>query len=143
MKYKHQKEEVQEVQEVQEAQEVAQTEEPAEEPVAESFENNDQINYEEFEVQGASEELGAAPVTQTVTVENTDNESDDVLQIDGTDLLAAPLADRFYSVNSIANVNRNASNDLRGDVPIPYDKNYTPFYQSHIQGEPLHTNTLN
>ena len=36
--------------------------------------------------------------------------------INGTDLLAAPLVDRFHSLNSIANVNRNASQDLRGDI---------------------------
>jgi hypothetical protein len=70
------------------------------------------------------------------------DDENDVYQIDGTDLLTAPLADRFYYTNSIANVNRNASSDLRGDIPITYNDNYTPFYQSTIYGEPLTVNRL-
>lgn len=76
-----------------------------------------------------------------VAGDNADDGIDNI-DLDGTDLLAAPLAERFNSVNSIANVNRNASNDLRGDVPINYICDYTPFYQSHIYGDPLHTNKL-
>ena len=53
-----------------------------------------------------------------------------------------PLADRFYYTNSVANVNRNASHDLRGDISIPYNETYTPFYQSAIYGEPLTVNRL-
>ena len=62
--------------------------------------------------------------------------------IDGTENLMAPLATRFQSVNSISNVNRNSSNDLRGDIEIQYDDKFTPFYASHIYGEPLHQNNL-
>ena len=62
--------------------------------------------------------------------------------VEGTDLLAAPLADRFYYTNSIANVNRNASNDLRGDIQTAYNVNFTPFYQSTIYGEPMTVNRL-
>ena len=87
-----------------------------------------------------------APVTQTVTAGETEvvseDTADDVLQIEGTDLLAAPLAKRFYSVNSVANINRNASNDLIGDIAIPYDENYSPWYQSAIRGDPIHSNPL-
>lgn len=99
------------------------------------------FDYENFEPNPVENETGA-PVDQmndTLTVEAENDE----LEIDGTDLLAAPLADRFHSLNSIANVNRNASNDLRGDIEVKYNEKYTPFYASHIYGEPLHTNKLN
>jgi len=72
----------------------------------------------------------------------TNDDVNDVYKIDGTDLLAAPLADRFYYTNSIANVNRNATHDLRGDISIAYNDSYTPFYQSSIYGEPLTINRL-
>lgn len=72
----------------------------------------------------------------------TKDDVNDVYKVDGTDLLAAPLADRFYYTNSIANVNRNASNDLRGDIAISYNDTYTPFYSSSIYGEPLTVNRL-
>ena len=32
-------------------------------------------------------------------------------------------------------LNRNSSNDLRGDLEPPYDPNYTPFHQTAIYGE--------
>ena len=100
------------------------------------------FNYENFEPNPTTNDLGAAPVDE-INDKLTDAEKeDDDLEIDGTDLLAAPLADRFHSLNSIANVNRNASNDLRGDIEIKYNEKYTPFYSSHIYGEPLHTNKL-
>jgi hypothetical protein len=70
------------------------------------------------------------------------NEDVNDVYVEGTDLLAAPLADRFYYTNSISNVNRNASSDLRGDIPTPYNDNFTPFYQSAIYGEPLTVNRL-
>jgi hypothetical protein len=70
------------------------------------------------------------------------NEDVNDIYVEGTDLLAAPLADRFYYTNSISNVNRNASNDLRGDIATPYNDNFTPFYQSTIYGEPLTVNRL-
>ena len=72
----------------------------------------------------------------------TNEDVNEVYKVDGTDLLAAPLADRFYYTNSIANVNRNATHDFRGDIPISYNDNYTPFYQSAIYGEPLTVNRL-
>ena len=58
------------------------------------------FNYENFEPNPLENETGA-PVdemndTLTVQAEN------DELEIEGTDLLAAPLADRFHSLNSIA-----------------------------------------
>ena len=114
----------------------------AEEPsVTENFSG---INYENFDVVGFDDsDLSGAPVNQEVTQganQLMDSAAD--LMIEGTDLLTAPLVDRFYSVNSISNVNRNASNDLRGDIAIEYNKNYTPFYQSAIYGEPLHSNPL-
>ena len=72
----------------------------------------------------------------------TNEDVNQVYKVDGTDLLAAPLADRFYYTNSIANVNRNATHDFRGDIPVAYNDNYTPFYQSAIYGEPLTVNRL-
>ena len=98
------------------------------------------FNYEDFEPNPVTNEVGGAPVDEMN--DNLVDAEDEDLQIDGTDLLAAPLADRFHSLNSIANVNRNASNDLRGDIEIKYNDKYTPFYSSHIYGEPLHVNKL-
>jgi hypothetical protein len=98
------------------------------------------FNYEDFDANPVSNDVGA-PIDEMNDTLTVDAESDD-LEIDGTDLLAAPLADRFHSLNSIANVNRNSSNDLRGDIEIKYNDKYTPFYSSHIYGEPLHTNKL-
>lgn len=99
------------------------------------------FNYEEFEANPLTNDDGApiAEVNQQITDAEEDEED---LQIDGTDLLAAPLVDRFHSLNSIANVNRNSSQDLRGDIEITYNDKYTPFYASHIYGEPLHANKL-
>ena len=116
----------------------------------EQEQENNEINYENFDVVGAEGEQTSAPAEAPEQGEGSftpgdapmDAEEYDVLQVQGTDLLATPLADRFQAVNSIANVNRNASNDLRGDIAIEYDSAYTPFYQSHIQGEPLHSNPL-
>ena len=45
--------------------------------------------------------------------------------------------------NSIANVNRNASQDLRGDIPLQYDEKYTPFNASTIYGSPLSQRGMN
>ena len=63
-------------------------------------------------------------------------------KVEGTDLLTAPLADRFLYTNSIANVNRNASQDFRGDIPIQYDSKLAYFNNSSIYGEPLTINRL-
>ena len=65
-----------------------------------------------------------------------DAEPGDVIQIEGTDLLTAPLVDNMLYTNSIANTNRNASNDLRGDIPLQFNKTYTPFNSSTIYGAP-------
>lgn len=73
----------------------------------------------------------------------TDEDVNDIyVKMEGTDFLSAPLADRMYFTNSIANVNRNASQDVRGDIPITYNTSYTPFNQSSIYGEPMTINRL-
>ena len=66
-----------------------------------------------------------------------DGKPGDVIQIEGTDLLTAPLVDNMLYTNSIANTNRNASQDLRGDIPLQFNDTYTPFYSSVIYGAPL------
>jgi hypothetical protein len=70
--------------------------------------------------------------------EKEDNSEDDdgVLNIQGTDLLLAAAADRFYSIDVKGQSNKNASYDIRGEIPIPYNENYTPFNASHIVGSP-------
>ncbi len=80
------------------------------------------------------EESQYAKVSYTGLV---DANPEDVLQIEGTDLLTAPLVDNMLYTNSIANTNRNASNDLRGDIPLQFNESYTPFYSSVIYGAPL------
>ena len=124
------------------------------------FTNTNKINYERLEntenpasvgenvtvseIPSNNEEPApvAAPAAAPEIIYDADDINEDVVKVEGTDLLVAPLADRYQAVNSIANVNRNASNDLRGDIAIPYDENYSPWYQSAIVGEPLHTNPL-
>ena len=125
---------------------------------AESFENNDNDNtfdysIENFEPHNA-EDLGdyAAPREEVAEqevafeapldnsdalVQNVTQEDEDEIQVEGTDALIAASSDRFYSVDTKGQTNRNASNDLRGDLPIAYNANYTPFNQSAIYGEPL------
>ena len=72
-----------------------------------------------------------------VLVQNVTQEDEDEIAVEGTDALIAASSDRFYSVDTKGQTNRNASNDLRGDLPIAYNANYTPFNQSAIYGEPL------
>jgi hypothetical protein len=108
------------------------------------------IKYEKFaDVGGIADTVnGAAPfggkpemdegdfakVSYTGMVDGTPG---DVIQIEGTDLLTAPLVDNMLYTNSIANTNRNASQDLRGDIPLQFNETYTPFYSSVIYGAPL------
>ena len=108
------------------------------------------INYEHFaDIAGVQEPVhGAAPFGDyqavnegdMATVNYTglvDAQPGDVIQIEGTDLLTAPLIDNMLYTNSIANTNRNASQDLRGDIPLQFNDTYTPFYSSVIYGAPL------
>ena len=109
------------------------------------------INYEAFEanVSGVADTVrGAAPFGGKQEVDDgkfatvkysglVDANPGDVIQIEGTDLLTAPLVDNMLYTNSIANTNRNASNDLRGDIPLQFNDSYTPFYSSVIYGAPL------
>ena len=109
------------------------------------------INYEHFQanVDGIADTVnGAAPFAgksemdegKFATVKYSglvDAKPGDVIQIEGTDLLTAPLVDNMLYTNSIANTNRNASNDLRGDIPLQFNDTYTPFYSSVIYGAPL------
>ena len=109
---------------------------------------------ENFEPHDATPDMGdnAAPreevanqdVNFTPTVDNSEvlennvtQEDNEELLIEGTDALIAASSDRFYSIDTKGQTNRNASNDLRGDLPIAYNSNYTPFNQSAIYGEPL------
>lgn len=106
------------------------------------------IKYERF-ANGVSDTVhGAAPFKDNIatpdidyaTVNFTgliDGDANDSLQIEGTDLLTAPLVDNMLYTNSIANTNRNASQDLRGDIPLQYNDSYTPFNASTIYGAPL------
>ncbi len=71
-----------------------------------------------------------------------DGNPGDVIQIEGTDLLTAPLVDNMLYTNSIANTNRNASQDLRGDISLQFNESYTPFYSSVIYGAPLSQKTM-
>lgn len=59
-----------------------------------------------------------------------------VMNVEGTDLLLAAAADRFYSIDTKGQSNKNASYDIRGEEPIPYNENYTPFSASTFVGTP-------
>jgi hypothetical protein len=119
-------------------------------PKVEKFNNKQNIKYEKFaDVSGIADTVhGAAPFgakpaldeSDFATVKFTglvDGNPGDVIQIEGTDLLTAPLVDNMLYTNSIANTNRNASQDLRGDIPLQFNESYTPFYSSVIYGAPL------
>lgn len=114
------------------------------------FEPPANITYEHFaDVSGISDSVhGAAPFGANAPVNEgdmatvkytglVDAQPGDVIQIEGTDLLTAPLVDNMLYTNSIANTNRNASQDLRGDIPLQFNSTYTPFYSSVIYGAPL------
>lgn len=123
---------------------------------SENFSNDNTFDYSEnFEPRDASDIVdNAAPRDQVANqdinfkpaldnsdtlvqnIDQQDNE-DDELVVEGTDALISASADRFYSIDTKGQTNRNASNDLRGDLPIAYNQNYTPFNQSAIYGEPL------
>lgn len=117
-----------------------------------------QINYEAFE--NAPGQVEIVPDANPAPFKDNKPEDDglyarvkysglvdanpnDSLQIEGTDLLTAPLVDNMLYTNSISNVNRNASNDLRGDISVQFDKNYTPFYTSTIAGVDRLGGTMN
>ena len=91
-------------------------------------------NAAPFKTAQAVEQGDYATVKYTGLVDANPN---DVIQIEGTDLLTAPLVDNMLYTNSIANTNRNASQDLRGDIPLTFNETYTPFYSSVIYGAPL------
>ncbi len=108
------------------------------------------IKYEAFaDVSGIADNVnGAAPFGGKAVMDEgdmakvnytglVDGKPGDVIQIEGTDLLTAPLVDNMLYTNSIANTNRNASQDLRGDIPLQFNDTYTPFYSSVIYGAPL------
>lgn len=70
-----------------------------------------------------------------VVEEEEEDDMDNALRVEGTDLLIAAAADRFYSIDVRGQLNRNASNDLRGEPQIPFNSTYTPFHSSAIAGE--------
>ena len=64
------------------------------------------------------------------------------LLIDSSNFLCAPLSNNLYYTNSIANVNKNASQDLRGDICVKYNNAGNMFNNSTIYGEPRTINRL-
>lgn len=112
----------------------------------ENFEPNDSSDVADNAA--AKEEVANQKVNFTPALDNSENllkaveqrkpgDDDEELVVEGTDALIAASSDRFYSIDTKGQTNRNASNDLRGDLPIAYNENYTPFNQSAIYGEPL------
>jgi len=123
--------------------------------VAEPISNVPVIKYEGFaNVSGYGETTHDAAPFKGASVEDdgkyltvkysglVDGKPGEAVQIEGTDLLTAPLVDNMLYTNSIANVNRNASQDLRGDIPVQFNESYTPFYSSTIYGAPLSQHTM-
>ena len=73
----------------------------------------------------------------------SDKENDPAsLLIDSSNFLCAPICNNLYYTNSISNVNKNASQDLRGDICIPYNNDGNFFLNSTIYGEPMTINRL-
>lgn len=113
----------------------------------EDFEPNESSDI--VDTSAPIEEVANQNVKFTPALDNSDSllaglkkrklpkDEEEELVVDGTDALIAASSDRFYSIDTKGQTNRNASNDLRGDLPIAYNENYTPFNQSAIYGEPL------
>lgn len=91
------------------------------------------------EAEPVSQEFAEMVSTDDVVVPDVNGEEDEdmdaALRVEGTDLLIAAAADRFYSIDVRGQLNRNASNDLRGEPQIPFNSTYTPFHSSAIAGE--------
>ena len=140
---------------------MGQTTDPAFKPVAVSGLQTAPaiISYDIYNVNGIDDNVvdaapfrsnGNAVPNNYTTVTNmvgskasgANEDPNDIYKISGTDTLVAPVADRFFNTNSISGTNRNATHDFRGDIPLTYNENYTPFYQSTIYGEPLTINRL-
>lgn len=102
-----------------------------------------EVEYKyELEQEETEAKMNAQELQEQVAQIQEDRDDTDIVNLVGSNLLAAPLSERFYSINSIANVNRNASNDIRGDIAVPYNPDYTPFGASTIYGEPMTVNRL-
>ena len=109
----------------------------------ENFEPND-FTPDMGDNAASKDEVANQNVNFTPSVDNSEvlknnvtQDNDEELVVEGTDALIAASSDRFYSIDTKGQTNRNASNDLRGDLPLAYNENYTPFNQSAIYGEPL------
>lgn len=110
---------------------------------AENFEPNDPSDL--ADTSAPPEEVAGQDINFTPALDNSETllknvnqgDEEDEEKVEGTDALIAASSDRFYSIDTKGQTNRNASNDLRGDLPIAYNQNYTPFNQSAIYGEPL------
>lgn len=87
-------------------------------------------------------EFAYAPINEMKGIPSDKDFDPASLLIDSSNFLCAPLCNNLYYTNSIANTNKNASQDLRGDICVKFNNNFTPFYQSTIYGEPLTINRL-
>jgi len=87
-------------------------------------------------------EFKYAPISKFSGIPTDKDFDPESLLIDSSNFLCAPICNNLYYTNSIANTNKNASQDIRGDICIKYNANFTPFYQSAIYGEPLTINRL-
>ena len=107
--------------------------------VYEKFENAEGIYDASFGAApfGGSPQINTNDYAQVQYTGLVDANPNDIIQIEGTDLLTAPLVDNMLYTNSISNTNRNASQDLRGDISLTFNETYTPFYSSVIYGAPL------
>lgn len=64
------------------------------------------------------------------------------LLIDSSNFLCAPLCNNLYYTNSISNINKNSSQDLRGDICVKFNNAGNMFNNSTIYGEPMIINRL-
>ena len=64
------------------------------------------------------------------------------LLIDSTNFLCAPLCNNLYYTNSTANINKNSSQDVRGDICVKFNNAGNMFNNSTIYGEPRIINRL-
>ena len=64
------------------------------------------------------------------------------LLIDSSNFLCAPICNNLYYTNSISNINKNSSQDLRGDICVKFNNAGNMFNNSTIYGEPMIINRL-
>ena len=108
-----------------------------------TLDNTPMFNNSVYYSEGKLADTNAPIQFNDVINRDVDEDVNDIYpELEGTDLLSAPLADRMYYTNSLAQSNKNGSYDLRGDIMTEYIPELSYWNQSAIYGAPKTTNRL-